>query len=271
MAARSNMPAIRETRPRSRGNRKLVFLLILFFITILLLLFFNSTYSKITSIEITGNTYVSEDEILEAIGIALGDQFFVTSSEKIRQRVAAIQIVEHAEVVKQFPGRVWIEVVEYPEVAYQITSDGRQEALLANGVSLPLTDISVVIDKPILSGWEDDEMKARLTETLATIPVNLLTDISEIKPNPSNVYPDKIIMYTRSHFQIETTIEKLPEKIRSYRFLIEDQLDKNVQSGVLSMLEVDRFFPFPDEVEADQEDDAMSENGQAELENSNNS
>lgn len=246
---------MRQPRTRSRRNRRLIFLLILFFITILLLLFFHSSFSRITSIEISGYVYVSETEILEAGGIGLNDHFFAASAEKIRQRVAEIEIVEDVTVTKKFPGRVFIEVKEYPEVAFQITADGQTEAILANGSALLIADKSVIIDKPILSGWKDQEMKSRLTETLATIPPDLLTDISEIKPAPSNAYPDKIIMYTRSFFQIETTIGKLPDKIIGYRPIIEDQLKQGVTGGTIQMLEVDRFRPYP-EPSADEDEDA---------------
>jgi len=262
MAARSQMPVMREARPKSRSkrSRRLGFLLMLFFITILLLLFFHSSYSRITLIEIEGNRHVTNEEILSASGIELNDHFFVTSAETIRKRVVQIGIIEEAEVTKIFPGYIHIHVKEYPEVAYEIDADGKPQVLLANGAALP-TD-SVVIDKPILTGWEDQEMKRKLTETLAGISAELLTDISEIKHEPSPpAYPDKIIMYTRSHFQIETTIEKLPEKILVYMPIIEHQLDQNVTGGIISLLEIDRFRPYPDPT--DEEENAGEEQASA--------
>jgi len=237
---------MREPRTRSRRNRRLIVLLILFFITILLLLFFHSNFSRITSIEITGHVYVSEAQIMEASGVELGDHFFAASTEAIRKRVSGIEIIEEATVEKKFPGELFIEVKEYAEVAYQITSEGQTEAILSNGTSLSIADRSVVVDKPILSGWTDQAMKSSLTRTLAMIDPDLLTDISEIKPAPSKGYPDKIIMYTRSFFQIETTIGKLPEKIKGYRPIIEDQLEQGMNGGTIMMLEVDRFRPYPD-------------------------
>jgi len=255
MASRMNIPAMREPRMRTRRNRRLIVLLILFFITILLLLFFHSSYSRITSIQVAGNVYVSEAEILEASGIRPDDYFFTASSETIRKRVAAIEIVEDAFVKKKFPGQVFIEVKEYPEVAYQVTPEGKLEVILANGSAIPIEDKPVVIDKPILTGWTDQEMKSRLTATLAQISPEFLTDISEIKPDPSKAYPDKIVMYTRSFFQIETTIGKLPEKIKGYRLIIKNQMDQGVRGGIIMMLEVDRFRPYPDDVQADEDEE----------------
>src|SRR5690606_16803388 len=81
MAASQNIPAMRNVpaKTKSRNSRRLIFLLILFFITILLLLFFHSSYSRITSIEIRGQIYVSEESIKEASGIELNDHFFLVS------------------------------------------------------------------------------------------------------------------------------------------------------------------------------------------------
>lgn len=254
---------MREPKARSRRNRRLIVLLVLFFITILLLLFFHSSFSRITSIEITGQVYVSQEEIMEASRIELGDHFFGVTAERIKQRVEGIEIIEEAIVTKRFPGQVSIEVREYPEVAYQIGKSGRAEALLANGVALEIKDKNVIIDKPILTGWEDQEMKSRLTFVLAEIPHDLLADISEIKHEPNPVsYPDKIVMYTRSQFQIVTTIEKLPEKIKAYRYLIDYQLEQGVAGGVITMLEADSFRPYPesqaggDDLEEDESEQA---------------
>lgn len=267
MAVRSQMPVMREARPkrRSKRSRRLGFLLMLFFITILLLLFFHSSYSRITLIEIEGNRYVSSEEIQAASGIELDDHFFVANAEKIRKNVSQIEIIEEAAVTKRFPGYVRIQVKEYPEVAYEIGPDGKPLVLLANGTALPLKDRDFIVDKPILTGWEDQEMKKKLTAALAGISAELLTDISEIKHQPSPpAYPDKIIMYTRSFFQIETTIEKLPEKILVYRPIIEDQLDQNVTGGIISLLEIDRFRPYPDSYSepevADEEQDLRADN-----------
>lgn len=246
MAARSNMPVMREPKARGRRNRRLIVLLVLFFITILLLLFFHSSFSRITSIEIAGYVYVSQEEIMQASGIELGDHFFGVTANRIKQRIEGIEIIEEASVTKRFPGQVSIAVKEYPEVAYQIGESGRPEALLANGTALAIRDRNVIIDKPILTGWEDQEMKSRLTFVLAELPHDLLADISEIKHEPNPVsYPDKIVMYTRSQFQIVTTIEKLPEKIKAYRYIIEYQLEQGVTGGVITMLEADSFRPYP--------------------------
>lgn len=245
MAASSKIPVMPHAKPKNKSNRKLIILLMLFFITILLLLFFHSPFSRITSIEISGNRYVTEAQVLEASGIRLDDHFFIASEERIRDRVLTLGIVEDAIVTKRFPGHVMIEVIEYPEVAYQILPDGTPEALLASGVALPIKGTETIIDKPILSGWDDEELKTRLTHQLANIPDNLLADISEIQPSPSDAYPDKIVMYTRSNFQIITTIEKLPEKAQLYRIIINDQLSQGVEGGVLTLLEADKFSPYP--------------------------
>ena len=57
-------PGYAPAQPRSRSNRKLIFLFMLFFITILLLLFFHSPFSRITSIEISGYVYVTETAMI---------------------------------------------------------------------------------------------------------------------------------------------------------------------------------------------------------------
>lgn len=238
------LPVIREKKVRRRSSGKLLLLLFVFFIMIFIFLFFNSSFSRIESIEIKGNIYSTNEEIEQFAQIKREEQFFAFSSHQIEQRVQEIQLIETVEVMKKFPGQVIINVKEYDEVAYKISEAGSIQAVLANGSSVNLMD-NPIVDKPILTGWDSTDLVfVSLSQVLSTIPQTLLNDISEIKPDPSASYPDKIKLYTRSFFEITTTVSYLTDKVNYIDEIIFDLQKRGITSGEIILLEADSHIPF---------------------------
>ena len=149
-------------------------------------------------------------------------------------------------VKKTFPGVIHIQVEEFPKVAFQIDPDGKKQAVLADGgVIAAACWKQIPLDMPILTGWNDkDPNKAALCKVLGEIPQSALSDISEIKPDPSESYPDKIKIYTRSQFEIHTTIAYLPEKIDNLPGYIAGLQEDHITNGVITMLEAEYHTPF---------------------------
>jgi cell division protein FtsQ len=241
------LPAIKKQKPQaSRGSKKLLIFLVLFFFTLLCVLFFQSSLSKITSIEIEGQELIPAENVGQAISVKKGDHFFAVSSSTIEKQVMALKMVESATVVKHFPGIIHVQIKEYDRVAYQFDSNNQPQAILADGSIINIANQqNFTLDKPILSGWrEDDLLKIKLCQTLAAIPPSYLTDISEIKPDPTASYPDRIKMYTRSQFEVITAIGYLPEKLKYLNDYISNLKENKIQTGVLKLLEADTHAPF---------------------------
>jgi len=244
---KEEMPVLREKKVRHRGSRKLLLIIFLLFVVLLAVLFFRSPISKISEIRIQGNHFATTEQIKQIIGVAPGDQFFGTSSGTLEDRIKTLQPVEDVAVDKQFPGLVTITVKEYKTVAFEM-NDGTAAspkgtavfAILANGASVPVQDVNIVLEMPILTKWTKLEaLKAELCKQLAAIPEQLLADISEIQPIPSQAYPDRIKLYTRSKFEVITAISLLKEKIIYIGDIIERQ-----KPGVITMLEANTHLPY---------------------------
>ncbi|OPH47519.1 hypothetical protein BC351_09975 [Paenibacillus ferrarius] len=252
------LPAV--PKPRARTNRKLLIFLFIFFAILLVILFFQSSLSRVSAIEVQGNELMTSEAIGQASQIAVGDRFFAVSSATIQQRIASMPMVKSAEVKKHFPGIIRIAVEEFPKVAFQIAADGKKQAVLADGAVVQLAaGSSIPLDMPILTGWTDgDPNKAALCKVLGEIPESALSDISEIKPDPSESYPDKIKLYTRSQFEVYTTIAYLPEKIDNLPAYIASLQEDHITSGVIKMLEVEYHAPFDPNEEPKGDKDASA-------------
>lgn len=251
MDSRPAVPVIPTQKRRPGGNRKLRLLIILFFMSIFILIFFHSPLSKVSSVEISGYRFTNEADIIEAAAIAVGDSFFSVRTERVERSIEELDMIERARVDKVFPGQVTIEVEEYAHVAFELDG-GRLKAVLANGTSFGLEPGAALPDKPILSGWERHEaLKRQLCGILASIPSEWLADISEIWPDPTPSYEDRIVFYSRSSFEVTTTVGKLEEKMAYFHEIVEELREHEQAGGRLILLEADTFVPFEQSGTAD--------------------
>ncbi|WP_055110022.1 cell division protein FtsQ/DivIB [Paenibacillus ihumii] len=243
--SKANMPVLKQPKPKKRSSKKVAGILILLFLALLAVLFFRSSLSKISSITFEGSSYTSDEVLLEVSGLKLGAPFFGTSSETIAKRMTKIPSVESAEVDKSFPGGITIRIKEHPLAAYELSVDEGLKGLLANGTKIPLGIGSMPMERPILTGWKDDDpYLAKLCEVLAQIPDDQVSDISEIVPSPTVSYPDRVKLYTGSKFEVVTAISLLPAKLEYLNSILESQ-----DPGTLTLLEADSYIPYEPEGE----------------------
>lgn len=241
------MPVITEPEQKEKGNRKLIIILVVLFLILLAVVFFNSQLSKIKEIQITGIQYVSSSEVSEKAGVKQGDSFFFQNIDKIEKQIAEINAVHSVSVTRSFPGILKIVIVEHDVTAFEIKNDGSIVALLASGAEIPTLSTQVQInDKPVLTGWTEDKSqdKLLLLKQLSLIPDGKLIDISEILPYSTVAFPDRILIYTRTRFEVITTISLLQEKIDAMNGVVETQ-----SPGKITLLLADTYVPFDIESE----------------------
>jgi cell division protein FtsQ len=234
------IPALkREEKPRLRRGKKLLRIVIALFVIVLIVLFFRSPLSKFSEIQVTGMEYLSKEEVVTALDVSAGDSFFIPGVNQFKKRILSLKPIESVIITKKFPGVLRVEVKEYAQVAVQLASDGKMFSVLSNGLSLPILGDSLP-DKPILSGWKpEDPNLVALCGILNGLPSYLLADLSEIHPDPSISYPNRIKLFTRSGFEVVTTVERLTDKISYLSDIVQ-----NREPGKIIMLEVDTYLPY---------------------------
>ncbi|MCM3784423.1 FtsQ-type POTRA domain-containing protein [Neobacillus mesonae] len=245
----------KEGSPKMKASRKIIFILVLLFIAIFAVIFFRSPVSKISQVQIEGNVFSIREEILTKSGLEVGSPYFGANVSDIEALLEDSSIISEAQVDKQFPGIILIHIKEYDTVAYELASDGQLKAILSSGASVNLNGRGIAVEKPILTQWKaEDPLKAELSNVLKGIPNELTTDISEIIPSPTPSFPDRIKMYTKSQFEVITTISLLGDKVSYLNQVIETE-----EPGLITMLEADSYEPFnPKEEETDENDAAVT-------------
>ncbi|MEJ8304259.1 cell division protein FtsQ/DivIB [Saccharibacillus sacchari] len=228
-------------KPRRKGRWKLWLVLIVLLGAALSVIFFRSSLSQIQQIEVEGNVYVDRSAVIEAAGLRIGGQFFASSATSVQQRIVSnLNAIESATVEKRFPGKILLRVDEYSPVAYELLEDGSVQALLGSGAEITIRDQGLPAEKPMLTEWEGkEEEKAKLCRVLASVPDSLLADLSEIMPAPKESYPDGIRIYTRSRFEVYTTVSLLKDRLE-----ILDGITETQSPGLITMLQSNVYVPF---------------------------
>jgi cell division protein FtsQ len=235
--ANERIPRLPQPRVKKNRGKKVIFLLLVFFVVVFIVLFFRSPISKIDSIDIIGYQYVELEQIGQALNVKVGDSFFSTTRGTLEKRVQKLPNIEQVTIVKSFPGRVRVKIKEFNEVAYLIGQDGKMNIVLANGNIVAQQKGKSLKLMPVLTGWEQKvDQQKKLSAQLKGIPQTLLADISQIKPDATASYPNRIRLYTRSQFEVITTIDYLKDKLEVMRAIISKR-----DPGEIILLEADSY------------------------------
>lgn len=144
-----------------------------------------------------------------------------------------------------------MKIEEFPAVAYELEQGGILKAILSSGAAVTVNETGIAVEKPILTNWDPaDPNKAILCQTLGSISNELTSDISEIVPSPTLSFPDRIKLYTRSRFEVITSISLLKSKVSYLNQVIETK-----EPGLITMLEADSYVPFQVESEEQKGDE----------------
>lgn len=244
MAKQNELPRMKPFRPIPKAKFRLIGLIFVFFLIIGSVIFFQSSLSKIQAITVEGNLISDEEVVKQKSELFFEDSFFAFRSGAVENRIKQIPGVKSAHVKRDFPGKIILQIDEYRLAGYQVVN-GKAEMVLEDGTILGMTDLSTWLDRPILTNWSGNEkLKLKLCKVLAGISYEEVADLSEIMPMPSKAYPDKIKIYTRSSFEVITTVSKLKGKLPYLANVVTELISKGQTSGRITMLEANTSQPF---------------------------
>lgn len=236
------LPKLKEKR-RKRANKSLMIYLTFFFCLLFLIIYFQSPLSKISSISIYGNNYISDIEIVEASNIKIKEtSFLYFDKEGTKNNIENIKELDKIRFERKFPNKLHIYVEELDTVGY-ISTDSKYFPLLENGEILK-TKVSRQpnFSVPILFGWKNSEGLQELAQELQVMNASVRMAISEIHYKPSSTDKQKILLYMNDGNEVLASISSLSDKLNKYPTLVA-QL-KTKEKGVFH-LEVGAYFtPF---------------------------
>ena len=122
-----------QKRPYRGGNYTLYFILAAIVVGIVLAILSNTVLFKCGTIEVTGTTRYSADEIIASAGIKTGDNLLHISAENAAENVMnTFAFVDKAEVKKYYPTKIVIEITEAVNW-FALVQDGKTNVISRGG------------------------------------------------------------------------------------------------------------------------------------------
>lgn len=173
---------------KARRRKKRIKALLVIFVLVLIASFFASDYSRIKSINVTGNELVEEQEIIEASDVKIRQSFtFFIDDKKIISNIKKLPFVKNVDVSKNLLGKISIKVVENDPIG-QCTINNVLYLIDEKG-KIAIDDqgrlISYVQRCPKINNFDEKVLK-EFAKEYAKIPHSVINQISSINYAPQN-------------------------------------------------------------------------------------
>lgn len=232
------VPKLKEQR-KHKANRRLILYLSLFFILLSLIIYSQSSLSKVSAIQVSGNRHLTEEEIVQLSGISLKTSIWRVNEENTSVSILQHKEIKEAVVKRKFPNSVEIAVKEYNRIAY-IYEDGNYYPVIENGKILAAIEQETLPDDaPLMMNWNQGNLVEEFINELMKLPESIIYAISEIHHTPSEVDPYHMTLFMNDGFEVSATVRDFSEKMSAYPSIVA-QLNPD-QKGVIN-IEVGTFF-----------------------------
>ena len=148
---------------------------LLFFVGLMIFFLFQIKTSRII---VTGNTLVSDNEIIVTSGFKNYPYLFRESTKDIKERLQTISLIDSVNIHKSILVTLRLEVMEAKPLFYNRNNN---KLVLANKKEIESENLYGV---PTLINYVPDTYYARFIEELGEIDTNVLSLISEIEYQP---------------------------------------------------------------------------------------
>lgn len=224
------IPTLKEKR-RRRTNFKFAVIIALFLFTLFLLLYFQSPYSDIQKITVSGVELAEEDDYIKKSGLQIGDSMWGFKTSNIEERLKE-DWVKDVEVQRKWLTTVEIHVKEFRKVAY-ISENNQFYPILENGFVFKESVEMTPVDAPVFLEFEDEELRKRLLKELSKLDDEILALISQINLNATSTDPFAIRLFMNDGYEVRAEISSLAEKLKYYPSIVsqiesQDEFEKGI-------------------------------------------
>lgn len=246
------IPKLKQAR-KKKANRRLIFYLSIFFVLISIIIYLQSPLSHIKTINVTGNSFLEDEEIIEQSELTTSTNIWTIDKSGITATLKDNPIIESAVVERNFPWTVDIQLTEYNRVGY-VKEENSFYPILGNGTTLhEMEQGSIHGDAPLIVEFTEEEYLHRMTSELQELPVAILNLISEIHWKPTDDNQNEILLYMNDGFMVSGTIRDFADKMQVYPSIV-SQLDPE-SKGIIHIGVGAYFESFDGENEEDLENE----------------
>jgi cell division protein FtsQ len=238
VALEDRIPKLKEQR-RRKANRRLIFLLVLFFTLIAVVGYVQSPLSHVKTITVKGNDMYSSAELIKQTGISQKTNIWKVNSKAVSAKLQSLSEIKKATVTVKWPNTILITVKEHKKIAY-LQQGASYYPVMENGKILKsrkTTDIPS--NSPILFDFKAGSVLNEMVTGLESLPIEIVNSISEIHYTPKKNDQYHISLFMNDGFEVSATLSSFSEKMVHYPSII-SQLDPN-KKGIIDF-EVGSYF-----------------------------
>lgn len=232
------VPKLKQHR-RKKANRRLVFLLLLFFSLIACVSYFQSPLSRVKNIKVMGQEMYTKSQVISYSGITTKQNIWKIDKENINQSIKKLPEIKKVKTTIIFPNTIQIKVQEYKRIGY-FSKETSFYPVLENGKIIKTEKLAQLpINAPILKGFSEGKVLKEMVQSLKEISPEVINSISEVQHTPKKTDKFHITVFMNDGFEVSASLRTFSDKMTHYPSIL-SQLDPNVK-GIID-LEVGSFF-----------------------------
>ncbi len=216
-----------------RFGRVFVVLIILILFIYLLTLIFSF---PIKNIYVSGNTILSDQEIIELASLEEYPSYFEYTKRQLERNLEKNTYILNANVKKKNFKEIYIEIEENKPLFY----DHSKEKIVLRDKTEVETNFSV----PILLNYVPDTLYDKFLEEFSSIDSNVFYRISEVKYDPNEVDEERFLFMMNDGNYVYINLRTM-KKINNYVEIMKEVLSKyDEEKGILFLDEGEYFKVF---------------------------
>lgn len=192
--------ALENKKRKRKRRRKKIRLVCTLAIFISLTLYFISDASKIKTLEVNGNIYYSDQQILDQANLSYDSRYVFHPTFLLRMKLKKLDLVNDVKINRSWNGNISINVTEDKVIGYYVTNN-ENRLLLGDGTSKSVSEenLEKIVNFPLIDGFSDEQLKnlaKAFTKKGDEVESSVIAMISEILPHEESYdkHAVKIVM-----------------------------------------------------------------------------
>lgn len=232
----------RRNKKKRRKKRMGLWILIIAVAAVIFVLIGRSSYFNIDNIEVKGNKYYTEEQIISMSGAQTGINTFSAGLSNMEKLLADDAYISSATIKRKLPDTIEITIKERTEAA-AVYCEKNYYVVDGSGYILKITaekpdSVTVVRGLTVKNGEDGQALEVKesrmLTETLDMLTEAAKSTVSFKKINIKNTI---IRAYIYNHLIVRGTADNISECLSSGKLeaVLYDLYEKGIKNGMISI------------------------------------
>ncbi len=207
--------------------------LTLFFLFLVVFIVISLTKIKVNGFSISGNTYYTDNEILDMTGLSKYPSFLLTNSYNVSSKVKDNKLIKRITIKKTLYGRFNVTVTENKILFYDSVNN---KSVTADG---SLVSYYYEYSPVLVNEVNNKKVYNKLIEKMIKVNDDIFNNISEIKYEPNDIDKERFLLSMNDGNYVYVTMSKF-SSINKYLDIVKTLDSKN---GILYLDYGNYFVP----------------------------